>query len=437
MKSWDKILVTAICLLIPLLGTGQGKITRHKNTSNNKAKVHSNRTSDKRLISEAELYFQNGEYENSWLKLMEVTELKSDTVYLMLLGDIGYIYKPNYSGGGRWCYEKAARLGSKQAEVKSHSFFRDNALCSYYSTMSNPGDSLNKLGFETEYNDMNTRINYFERAVEFGSTSAMVNLGRIYEQGQNGNFDFEKAAQLYLQAYTINKYSEAADHLAWLYSMGLGVPVDYKKSFELYRNLDYDRRNKVNLAICYDYGVGIEPDKYVAFMKYADVLCSTTEQEEWLIYAANRYIDLSNDFSLNQNELSGNIGNLYYNLYVCFRRKLNSDSLTSSEKKNYNSIAEHYLEAAISEGVTEVSAMNNIGNILQDRKRYNEAFEWYEKASNSNDPYAFFNLGECYENGIGVNRNLTKAKEWYLKAKEAGNRGAKHALERLAKKGVK
>lgn len=80
--------------------------------------------------------------------------------------------------------------------------------------------------------------------------------------------------------------------------------------------------------------------------------------------------------------------------------------------------------------------MNNIGNILQKRKQYSEALVWYEKASKYNNAAAFWNLGNCYENGIGVERDLNKAKEWYLKAKEAGNWGAKEALERLAKKSV-
>lgn len=401
--------------------------------SDTKAKTSNYKLSDKRLINDAKSLYQNGEYEKAWNKLLDVVELTSDTTYLMLLGDIGYIYKPNYGNGGRWCYKKAAKLGCKQAEDKSHVFFRSHTLCTSLSG-NTPGDSLNRLGFNTK-NDINRRISFFERAVEQGSATAMVNLGRIYEQGQNGNINFEKAAQLYSQAYSLNHNPDAADHLAWLHSMGLGVPLDLKKSFELYSSIDYGR-NKVNLAICYDYGIGTEPNRHLAFFKYADALCGSTEREDWLTFAAERYIDLSTNFSYNQDDLSGHIGNLYYNLYNYLERKVNTDDLSPADKNKYNSIAEQYLEDAISEGVTGGIAMNNIGNILKERKQYSEALVWYAKASKYDNSAALWNLGNCYENGIGVERDLNKAKEWYLKAKEAGNWGAKEALERLAKKGV-
>ena len=36
-----------------------------------------------------------------------------------------------------------------------------------------------------------------------------------------------------------------------------------------------------------------------------------------------------------------------------------------------------------------------------------------------------------YEKGLGVERNLQTAREWYQKAAAQGNSGAKNALERL------
>ena len=42
-------------------------------------------------------------------------------------------------------------------------------------------------------------------------------------------------------------------------------------------------------------------------------------------------------------------------------------------------------------------------------------------------------VGRYYEDGIGINRDLNKAKEWYRKAKKRGNSAAKRALEALEK----
>lgn len=40
-------------------------------------------------------------------------------------------------------------------------------------------------------------------------------------------------------------------------------------------------------------------------------------------------------------------------------------------------------------------------------------------------------MGECYEYGRGVNKNIDEAKKYYKKAADAGNENAKQALSRL------
>lgn len=40
-------------------------------------------------------------------------------------------------------------------------------------------------------------------------------------------------------------------------------------------------------------------------------------------------------------------------------------------------------------------------------------------------------VGRYYEDGIGIEKDLRKAKEWYFKAKKRGNSAAKRALEAL------
>ena len=63
-----------------------------------------------------------------------------------------------------------------------------------------------------------------------------------------------------------------------------------------------------------------------------------------------------------------------------------------------------------------------------------EAVAWFRKAADQNCPAAFYELGVCYENGEGVERDLDKAAEWYGKAVEGGfEGGADRALDRIAK----
>ena len=87
-----KILLISYLMFVPLFSFGQGRVSR---STTKKENIHRESVHDKRLISQAQDYYRNGEYENAWDKLMKVTESQNDTTYLILLGDIGYIYNPN------------------------------------------------------------------------------------------------------------------------------------------------------------------------------------------------------------------------------------------------------------------------------------------------------------------------------------------------------
>ena len=53
------------------------------------------------------------------------------------------------------------------------------------------------------------------------------------------------------------------------------------------------------------------------------------------------------------------------------------------------------------------------------------------KAEYQGDAEAQFQLGECYENGDTVNKDLQQAANWYRMAAEQGHEPAKEALKRL------
>jgi TPR repeat protein len=60
-----------------------------------------------------------------------------------------------------------------------------------------------------------------------------------------------------------------------------------------------------------------------------------------------------------------------------------------------------------------------------------EAFFWWKKAADSGDADAMFNVGSAYSVGRGVDKDLTKAIEYYRKARDAGNDAAEHILKQL------
>ncbi|MBO4926669.1 MAG: sel1 repeat family protein [Clostridiales bacterium] len=57
-----------------------------------------------------------------------------------------------------------------------------------------------------------------------------------------------------------------------------------------------------------------------------------------------------------------------------------------------------------------------------------KSFQMFRESAEAGHPFACFSLGRCYENGMGVEKDLEKAYEWYRKAAAAGDVNAWLAL---------
>jgi S1-C subfamily serine protease len=57
-----------------------------------------------------------------------------------------------------------------------------------------------------------------------------------------------------------------------------------------------------------------------------------------------------------------------------------------------------------------------------------EAVKWYRKAAEQDDDSAQFQLGTCYFNGQGVQKDIVEAVTWYRKAAEQGNADAQYEV---------
>ena len=64
-------------------------------------------------------------------------------------------------------------------------------------------------------------------------------------------------------------------------------------------------------------------------------------------------------------------------------------------------------------------------------RSYKHAFRWFSKAAENRDPHAMAAMGLCYERGIGVQRSMKKARQWYAAAVEEGNDDACHTLVQM------
>ena len=60
-----------------------------------------------------------------------------------------------------------------------------------------------------------------------------------------------------------------------------------------------------------------------------------------------------------------------------------------------------------------------------------EAFNWFSAAAEEGNTDAIFNIGYCYENGFGVQKDYIEAAKWYKKAADLGHIMAKNNLGRI------
>ena len=80
-------------------------------------------------------------------------------------------------------------------------------------------------------------------------------------------------------------------------------------------------------------------------------------------------------------------------------------------------------------------AMHNLGDCFRDgigvERDHAEAFAWYRSAAEAGHAIGLEDLGDCYRNGVGVQPDARKARELYAKAAAQGRKGAKEKLAAL------
>lgn len=64
--------------------------------------------------------------------------------------------------------------------------------------------------------------------------------------------------------------------------------------------------------------------------------------------------------------------------------------------------------------------LNDKSKELIEQQKYNEAIPILKQAAELGSAESQYNLGYCYQSGVGVDQNLEKAIEWYLKSAEQG-----------------
>lgn len=379
-----------------------------------------------KYLEQAKSYFTKEDYLSARSALAEIDEKYRDGDYWELYGDCEYFHRNSWSSNYWYdCYQRAIDKGNVSARDKLLFDIRHSAGFAGIGSNSNITEAMVLFDRAYHENNMDEKIRLYKSSAALGYPYAAFNLGRIYEVEGNGvSVNYAEAAHYFLMSESL---VQSKLHLAWLYRHGLGVEKNLIKSFELYYSVAESSSSDYycvvamyNIATCYEGGLGVSKNQNIALEYYRKILDkSECESERRCIeMAAEKYYLLTIDRGLVDGKPP--TGNYYYNIRSAYVKR---------------KIKQQFWKQAAEIGVDCGEYQATIGNFYENEKNYDEALKWYLLAAENHVSRACWALGDFYENGKAVDKDLSEAKKWYEKAVEYGNSSAQKAVDRLKKKG--
>lgn len=228
--------------------------------------------------------------------------------------------------------------------------------------------------------DIPKGISLYEKAAAQNHVTALLELGRFYDQGENVEKDHKKAFEFFKRAADLGS-DMGVRNLGVLYANGRGVEKDQAKAVEYFRKsaekgLLLAQRN---LADCYQFGKGVKKDVRQAIAWY--VKAYENAQKEWE----------SNN-------------------------KANKEASTNDMDIISYTLAGIYYEG---DGIP---------------KDMGKAVEWWKKSATLGNGNSAWNIYVTYINGYGIEKNETEAIKWLKIAADTNYQNAKKIYYALSKR---
>ena len=225
---------------------------------------------------------------------------------------------------------------------------------------------------------------WYRRAAEKGHAPSQCRLGVFYAKGWGVDRNPKKAVEWYRKA-AVQGFAQAQFYLGACYAQGAGVEKDLKHAAEWYRKAAVQGHAPAQFRLggCYARGEGVPQDHKQA--------------AEWYRKSADQ-----------------NVKEAQFALGECFMKGEGVPQNTKQAIYWYRRAAERDYRPAKRE--------------LEEIK---DKFVKRRTAAEKGDADAQYDLGDCYENGVWVDKDLKQAAEWYRKAAAQGHEDAKKALKRL------
>jgi TPR repeat protein len=230
---------------------------------------------------------------------------------------------------------------------------------------------------------------WFTKAAEQAYVLAYNYLGVLYQYGYGVEKKAEMAVKWYLKAAQ-NGDDFGQYNLAQMYQTGEGVALNYSEAIKWYKMA----ADKNNAGAMYQLGNILLSDTG----KIGDVAGALT----WYEKAASLEYDFEEDKMLS-------IAKIYAEgAEDVSVNKLKAMEWYEKAAQNNNTDAQNQLAAMYYNGAESIEV------------DYGNAFKWTGKAAASGDAVACYNMGHFYEQGLGTDKDLTKAAYCFERAAEYG-----------------
>ena len=264
-------------------------------------------------------------------------------------------------------------------------------------------------------------IKLLEKAAEKKVHDAFYNLGIAYEFGRfDVKKDINKAVEYYEQGAALDD-ADCMVNLGCILETSKEYPNDKKRAFELYSKAAEKEKGYAynNLGTCYKRGIGTENNKEKALECYTKATELDCLEAYWNLYMY--YMDevcTPRDFKkavewLQKGDEAGNL----QCTYQITKHIIHGDGIERNAAKYY-----FYMNKAATGGYEE--AYFDLANCYKDgigtQPSGNLAFEWYQKAAKVSVE-GITALAQCYTYAIGTQQDYDKAAELYKKAAELGD----------------
>jgi len=263
-----------------------------------------------------------------------------------------------------------------------------------------------------------------ENAMELGNDYAPYRLASEYERGEFREEEPDYAAILKLYELAAERGNVNGMDMAGHYYRLDVVSEDESNGekavnyFEqaVARNSNYSR---VELALCYEYGTGVEQDYQKAFDLYK------AAAENGYVFANQKMAYYLEDAYLGEEDLAGALENFkiaaeagmhesIYNVGRFYKYAVGIPENPELALKYFNQSAEGgYPQALVELGL---AYEQEYGGLEFDAQK---AMDYMTQAANEGYPYAQYKVGYYYHYGL-IDTDLPKALEWYGKAYEQG-----------------